>query len=956
MTTAPTPRSSAALRTPAAAGLPIQLTPFIGREPEIAALGDLMRSARLVTLTGVGGGGKTRLAAEVAARAAPNFDVTAWVDLAILADPALVDQVAAMALGFREEGGRTAVATMVDGLCERSTLLILDNCEHLVGACAALADSLLTSCPAVQLLATSREALGVSGEHTWLVPPLSLPTTTATATTVLGSEAGRLFHMRARAALPSFVLDDANAPAVAQICRRLDGIPLAIELAAARVRVLAPQQIAGRLDEAFTVLAGSGRSTVARHRTLREAMDWSHALLDDAEAVLFRRLSVFAGSFSLDAVEALWPDDGLDLLSALVDKSLVVMETTGSEARYRLLETLRQYALQKLVAANEEQDQRRRHAQFFSDLVGAREKDTFGGAGDAEWGSRLADEEGNLRAACDWALAAGDYTTLLRLCSALHWYWYARGHFREGWARLDGALEHAEHVPPLDAGKAYAAAATTAYFVGELDRIVPRARRAVALLRDQDDPWHLTYAVAALGLGLCLTDPETAQPSLAEATALARTHAPGSVLLGFTLYWQGRHALEQGNLDDAERLLCEGQAVGRALGHPPAFAHPLAMLGFLLAERGALDTATTHLRDALTIHAANADVLGCLWSIEGLARIAQRTGALERAALLLAFARAERDRLGTAWSPPERRVYDALAASLERQLGPKAYGASVGRGETMSMPDAVALVLDAGPEVVTPRPPPVPALTLRTLGPLRIWKSGEPLDREAWASAKPRELLVFLTCHPDGRTREQVGLAFWPDASAEQVRNNFHVTLHRLRKTLGDPRWVTHAGGVYALDPALTIELDATTFERDAAAGVARLERNGDPAPLEAALALYQGDFLEHEPVSDWHLTFRDRLRVTYLSALTALAEHDMRRERWVRAADTWRTLIAREPLDERAYRGLMTCHARQGERSQVRQLFRRLEQMLERELEAKPAPETARLYHDLVTPGDGGG
>ncbi len=361
MTTAPAPRSSGSY-PPGPSGRPVQLTTFIGREREIAAVVDLLQSTRLVTLTGVGGAGKTRLATEVAARVTPRFEASGWVDLASLSDPALVPQVVAAALGYREEGERSAVETMVHRLCERATLVILDNCEHLVDACAEVAETLLKGCSIVRILATSREALGVPGEQAWLVPPLSLPAGTSAAE-VLGSEAGKLFLERARATLPSFVLGDTNAPAVSQICRRLDGIPLAIELAAARVRVLAPRQIATRLDDAFKLLTTSGRSTVQRHRTLRETIDWSHALLTPAEAALFRRLAVFAGTFSLDAVEAISEgDDVLDLLSSLVDRSLVVMEAPEGEARYRLLDTLRQYGLERLAAADEVADAHRANA------------------------------------------------------------------------------------------------------------------------------------------------------------------------------------------------------------------------------------------------------------------------------------------------------------------------------------------------------------------------------------------------------------------------------------------------------------------------------------------------------------------------------------------------------------------------------------------------------------------
>src|SRR6266487_754214 len=672
MTTAPAPR----------AGCPVQLTTFIGREKEIAAVDDLLQSTRLVTLTGVGGAGKTRLAAEVAARVTPRFEASAWVDLASLSDPALVAELVAATLGYREEGGRSAVQTMVHRLCECDTFVILDNCEHLVDACAEVAETLLKGCPSVCILATSREALGVPGEQAWLVPPLSLPART-TAALVLGSEAGRLFLERARAVLPAFSLDDTNAPAVAQICRRLDGIPLAIELAAARVGVLAPQQIAARLDDSFKLLISSGRSTVPRHRTLRETIDWSHALLDPAEAALFRRLSVFAGTFSLDAVEAICPDDGvLDVLSSLVDKSLVVMETVGGEARYRLLETLRQYGHDRLAAAGEVADLRRRHAQFFTELVAARERDTFGGAGEPEWTARLVAEEGNLRAAGDWADETGDRTLSLRLCAALHWHWFGRGHFLDGWKRLRRALTYADQAHPLDAGKAYTAAATIARWMGALDQVAPNATRAVALLRDQNDVWHLAYALVVLGFST--QDPAAAEPLFDEATELARAHAPGSILLAFGLYWHGLLAMGQGDLDGADRLLGENYAIGRARGHAPAIAHPLAMLGFVKLRRGQLDAAAADLFEALRIHADNRDALGCFWSLEGLARLAHLSGQPDRAARILAGVREQRDQVGAAWSSQEKQEFEALGAASPGQ-------------RTLTLPELVAYALQPSP-------------------------------------------------------------------------------------------------------------------------------------------------------------------------------------------------------------------------------------------------------------------
>ncbi|HET9386368.1 MAG TPA: BTAD domain-containing putative transcriptional regulator [Gemmatimonadales bacterium] len=940
MTTAPAPRSSGTFQA-VTASHPVQLTTFIGREREIAAVDNLLQSTRLLTLTGVGGAGKTRLAAEIAARVAPRFEATGWVDLASLADPALVPQVVAAALGYREEGERSAVETMVHGLRERATLVILDNCEHLVEACADVAETLLKGCPIVRILATSREALGVPGEQAWLVPPLSLPGRTSLPE-VLDSEAGRLFVERARAALPSFVVDDSIAPAVSQICCRLDGIPLAIELAAARVRVLAPQQIAARLDDAFTLLTTSGRSRVQRHRTLRGTIDWSHALLTPAEAELFRRLSVFAGTFSLDAVEAICEgDDVLDVLSSLVDKSLVVMEAVGGEARYRLLETLRQYAQERLAAANEVAATRHCHALFYTELVVARERDTFGGAGDPDWSARLVAEEGNLRAAGDWAAESGDPTTSLQLCAALHWHWFARGQFRDGWQRLRQALTRAGDADPLSAGKAHVAAAVMALWLGERAQVAHHAQLGVALLRGQRDTWQLAYALVALAIAT--SDPGAAESLFVEATALVRTQGPRSVLLTFALYWHGLLALGENKLDDAQRMLEEGQAIGRELGHQPAIAHPLSILGHVKLRRGALQAAAADLRESLRIHAANRDLIGCFWSLEGLARWEQLSGRPQRAAQIIVGVRDQRDQIGAELGPQDTMDLDAL-------------GATAATDRSMTLAELVEYALESNPRVadaeparpaVAPEPGTGRVLTIRALGPVQILLDGVPL---VWTSAKPRELLLLLSCYPAGRTREQVGLAFWPDASIEQVRNNFHVILHRLRKTLGGTQWVRLSNEQYAVDPQGAVDFDARRFERDVTAGLARFKNTGDATLLESALALYGGDFLANEVVGDWHLELRDRLRQKYVGALATLGERRMKEERWSEAAEAWRRLVAGDELDERAYRGLMTCHARLGERSQVQQLYQRMERLLKAQLEAQPQYETTQLYRRLLS------
>jgi predicted ATPase/class 3 adenylate cyclase len=342
--------------------LPVQATSFIGRERDIAEIQRLLSSARLLTLNGAGGVGKTRLALQAAADLLETYGDGVWlVELAPLADPDLVPQTVAFALGVREEPGRPFTQTLADYLRNKKLLLLLDNCEHLVDACARLADTLLRSCPDLQILATSREALGVPGERTYRLPSLGLPDPARLPPMdVLAQfESVRLFRERAQLHQPAFAVTAANAPALAQVCHRLDGIPLAIELAAARVRSLPVEQIAARLDDRFRLLTGGSRTALPRQQTLRALMDWSYGLLTDGEKTLLRRVSVFSGGWTLEAAETVCAGDGvddweiLDLLTRLVDKSLIVYEERDGEARYRLLETVRQYAQERLQESGE---------------------------------------------------------------------------------------------------------------------------------------------------------------------------------------------------------------------------------------------------------------------------------------------------------------------------------------------------------------------------------------------------------------------------------------------------------------------------------------------------------------------------------------------------------------------------------------------------------------------------
>ncbi|HKC48360.1 MAG TPA: protein kinase, partial [Gemmatimonadales bacterium] len=476
---------------PTGAPPPAQLTSFIGRERETASVRELLQQTRALTLTGAGGSGKTRLALQVARSVGAEYpDGVAWVELAPLSNPDLVADHVADALGVRRDGMRSAGDALLEALRDWNALLVLDNCEHLVPACASLAAGLLRSAPRLRILATSREPLGIEGERAWLVPPLALPALSAEVTRAAAatSEAVRLFVERAQAVRPSFDLIDGNAAAIVQICRRLDGLPLAIELAAARARILDPRQIAARLDDVFGLLTTTDKSTPPRHRTLHSTIAWSHDLLTDPERVLFRRLAVFTGGFTVDAAEAVaGTADVLDLLSSLVDKSLVTLETEALESRYRMLETVRQFAQQRLDEAGEAAELGRRHAQFF--LARAEAAEPFLSNQTEGWQERLAADIGNLRAAADWLEQDPNAVEdAMRLAAALFWFWFGLGHYREAGRRLEAALARSGNTRTRTRGRALAALATIMVLQGRPETLRSVAIESVDILRETAGP------------------------------------------------------------------------------------------------------------------------------------------------------------------------------------------------------------------------------------------------------------------------------------------------------------------------------------------------------------------------------------------------------------------------------------------------------------------------------------
>ena len=553
------------LRTPkavAASNLPVQLTSFVGREAELTQLRELLAENRLVTLTGAGGAGKTRLAVQVAAQLADQFSDGAWyVDLAPITDPELVSVTVARALGLPDQPGRSTMDSVLRFVRDRQMLVVLDNCEHLLDASAELVVAVLSGAARLTLLATSREAIGLAGEVSWRVPSLSL-----------ADDAIELFTDRARHARPGFAVSNDNAAAVTEICRRLDGLPLAIELAAARVRALSLAEIVDSLHDRFRLLTGGARTAVRRQQTLRASVDWSHTLLTQSEQVLFRRLAAILGGFNLDAAQFVCGGTDveryqvLDQLTLLVDKSLVVADDRGGRTRYRLLETVRQYALEKLGESSEADAVRSRHRDYYTALAAA--VDAPAGSDYEQRLEQAETEIDNLRAAFGWSRENSDTEFALQLASSLQPLWLARGRTREGLAWFDAALSDldAQHpgVAATVRARALADRALLAAHMGAADSL-DQAQQALALAREVDDPALLARALSSCGFIAAFNNPEVARRYVAEAIELARV-VGDRWRLSQVLAWQAVAALAVGDPIVGRAHAKEGRDLADAIG------------------------------------------------------------------------------------------------------------------------------------------------------------------------------------------------------------------------------------------------------------------------------------------------------------------------------------------------------------------------------------------------------
>jgi predicted ATPase/class 3 adenylate cyclase len=725
--------------------LPLQATPLIGREREVEAVCGLLRSpeTRLLTLLGTGGTGKTRVGLQVAAELVDDFeDGVFFVPIAAITDPTLVAPTIARALGLSEGGARPAEELLEGYLRDRRTLLLLDNLEQVLEA-APVVDRLLSTAAGLKILATSRTPLGLYGEYEFPIPPLSLPDPESLPPleNLTEYEAVRLFVERARAVRPDFSLAEDNAPAVVEICERLDGLPLAIELAAARIKLLTPQVLLDRLGNRLKILTGGARNLPERQRTLRNAIEWSYELLDEGEKMLFGRLGVFSSGATLEAMEAVCdtegdlPTDVFEGASSLLDKSLLRQEEgAGGEPRFVMLETIHEFANAKLEGSGEAEAVRRVHAEYFLALAEEAEPMLWG-AEDAAWLERLEQEHDNMRAALHWAIEHEEGELALRVGGALRWFWYMEGYYSEGrrWlevalgkegpasaeARIkalagvgflavdQGDLDRAEAAADeglelsTQAGSSSLGTADFKNILGELARLRGEHQRAARLVQDSlalhqeaGDKLGIAWSLGNLAnVAGDRGDHERAKQLYEEGLALSR-RLGSAELLGAYLISLGSESLLEGEPERAIALNEEAAELFRKRGRRGGLQHILDNLGRATLLRGDYERAETLHKESLRVSQDLGDKLIASDSLEGLACTAGAQGEAERSAILFGAAEGLREAEGYQQAPRDRSLREPYLAAAHAQIGEATWSAAWEKGRSMEFEDAVVYALE----------------------------------------------------------------------------------------------------------------------------------------------------------------------------------------------------------------------------------------------------------------------
>ncbi|QFY09716.1 LuxR family transcriptional regulator [Nonomuraea phyllanthi] len=689
-------------------GLPAEVTSFVGRRHEVAEVKQLLSASRVVTLTGVGGVGKTRLALRVGVEVRRAFRDGVWlVELGALDCPAMLDQVVTEALEIRDHTGDPPMRVLTRFLRDKQLLLILDNCEHMVGECAVLAEALLKAAPDLRVLATSRQALGIAGEQAVSVAPLPLPgreEPRPPLDALVRQDAVRLFVERARAVLPSFEITEDNRDVVTRIVRRLDGLPLGIELAAVRLRALSAEELLQRLDDRFRLLTAGSRAVLPRHQTLRALIDWSYTLCLDHERLLWQRASVFAGGLDLEAAEAVCSGDGIaredviDLVIGLVDKSVLMREGHPGGVRYRMLETLRQYGRQRLADSGAETELQARHRRYYRDLAARARAEVFG-PHQVAWFGRLQREHHNLRAALDsWLSTPAQTGAALGMAGDLLYHWITSYYLGEGrdWLRRALSADAASRGAPEPVrGRALWAASWLAVIQADIPAATAMLEEARRLGEGAGDEAVLAYVALFSGMvAMC----EGRTPAAIELyrDALARhrrTGDPAGIALSLI-----RLTLAHSFSGDSSRAVAAGEeslSVCEAHGDAWHKAYTMMALGVEVWRQGDLARATELETESLTFNRVMGDRLGAGLNIEVLAWIAAGQGRSQRAARLLGVLEGMWTSVGAPLSGYGHliRYHEECRAALREELGETAFEAALRRGARMPTEEALAYAL-----------------------------------------------------------------------------------------------------------------------------------------------------------------------------------------------------------------------------------------------------------------------
>ncbi len=847
-------------------------------------------------------------------------------------------------------------------------LLLLDNCEHVRDASSQLVEALLNLAPNLKIVATSREALALPGETTWLVPSLSMPPVaeydTLSVSDLMRYDAFVLFADRIKAAQPKFAFGPQNLSAAVRICQQLDGIPLAIELVATKVKMLTLDQISARLDDRLILLTANHRSSVIpRHQTLRATIDWSYDLLSPKEKVLFERLAVFFGGFSLDAAEGVCEGPSIEkgeilmLLSDLIDKSMVVAETEGrTDARYRMLETIRQYAMLKLYNSGETEKIQDAHLDFYRKLALVAEKNLKDRLQTVSWLARLDSEYDNLRTALGWSLASDKVQQGLQLAGTLGRFWDTRGYLSEALSWLDRLLPKNDINPSVILANALNVAGNLAMSSGDLASAYSHLQRSLAIQRQVGDQRGISLTLNNLAVvTINQSDYATAHKLLEESATIKRT-LTDSVGLAHVLNNLGEVARYEGNDEQAVPLYAESLAIRQALDDKEQASTALYNLGSTYLALGQFKQAAQFLEESLTVAQTLGYRRNIILCIAQAAILASKIGQSALAVKLSGAADTHLEKMGLRMESIDRVEYDRTIALLRNEMDAQAFGELWAMGCAMNTDHAVEQSLNVLVTVKSELDDELPItesrsqskLQIYALGTVRVLIDGHQLKQSDWTYTKSRELFFYFLSHKK-LSKRQIGLDLWPDESTQQLRDNYRAALHCLRRALGSPKWIVFEDEFYAFDGTLDYWSDVENFESLLIqARSPEIKRTEAIQLLTKAVEQYTGDFLADIEVGDWSITQREELHRLYLDSGLTLVQMLFDDARYSEAAEICRTLINSDNYVEAAHYALIRCYARLGGRSKALQQYYTLVGILQDDLRLPPSPELTVVYAHL--------